>query len=216
MTPRPSPDGDPIAAVLGLSALLDAMGQRVTELEELPDAVHLLSGRIAELAERLAAAETAAAPKPASWLAPTEVCEKDEAFRKAASVLTDLAGWVRTVYLRYPDGAGGLPECWPWHPDAVEELLWLRTAWAVAYTGRAASALRVGDWHDRSRPGVARRIRAAVGTCSLENHGGAALGVAAVPSEGHIAAVAAWWALDRDGPPPAAEPCRGRVAGRLS
>ncbi|MGQ0842799.1 MAG: hypothetical protein ACT4QF_01570 [Sporichthyaceae bacterium] len=188
----------------------------MAELEKLPDAFEQLTADFADLSERLTAAEAAAPPRPTSWLAPTESAERDEAIRKAAAVLADLAGWVQAVYLRYPDGATGLPECWLWHPDAVEELLWLRTAWAVAYTGRSASALQVGDWHDRSRPGVARRIRAAVGTCSLENHTGTVLAVAAAAPKSRIAAVAAWWALDRDGAPPAADPRSGTVAGRLS
>jgi hypothetical protein len=32
---------------------------------------------------------------------------------------------LHTIFLRYPDGAGALPECWLYHPDVVEELTWL-------------------------------------------------------------------------------------------
>ena len=71
------------------------------------------------------------------------------------------------MFLRYPDGVAVLPECWLWHPDVVEELLWLMHAWRAAYEGRGASVQLAGDWHDRQRPGVdppradGRRARAA-------------------------------------------------------
>ena len=70
------------------------------------------------------------------------------------------------MFLRYPDGVAVLPECWLWHPDVVEELLWLMHAWRAAYEGRGASVQLAGDWHDRQRPGVVRRVRTAVGSCS--------------------------------------------------
>ena len=69
----------------------------------------------------------------------------------------------QVVYLRYPDGADHLPECWAWHPDVVEELLWLMHAWAAAYQGPQAWVALVGDWHDRQRPGVVRRIKTTAG-----------------------------------------------------
>ena len=43
-------------------------------------------------------------------------------------------------------------------------------AWSAAYQGPQASVALVGDWHDRQRPGVVRRIRQSAGSCSIENH----------------------------------------------
>jgi len=50
------------------------------------------------------------------------------------------------MYLRYPDAAATLPDCWLWHPDLVEELLWLSHAWTAAYQGPDASVALAGDW----------------------------------------------------------------------
>lgn len=72
------------------------------------------------------------------------------------------------MYVRFPEGS--LPGCWLWHPDVVEELLWLCEAWEVAYRGPEASVQRAGDWHDRLRPGVARWARRAAEDCSLRTH----------------------------------------------
>jgi hypothetical protein len=85
-------------------------------------------------------------------------------------MLGELAGWLHAVFLRYPDGVAVLPECWLWHPDVVEELLWLMCAWRAAYEGRGASVQLAGDWHDRQRPGVIRRVKTAAGSCSPERH----------------------------------------------
>ena len=126
----------------------------------------------------------------------------------AAAVLDELVGWLAAVYLRYPDGADHLPECWTWHPDVVEELLWLMHAWAAAYQGPQASVALVGDWHDRHRPGVVRRIRQSAGSCSYEKHqtrsGWDTLSSAAptVPGLEHVGSIAAWWATRRDDPAP--------------
>src|SRR5215207_2248109 len=123
-------------------------------------------------------------------------------------LMTDFT-WIGAVFLRYPDGARGLPGCWLWHPHVIEELLWLRRAWISAYTGAKSSPAAVGDWHDRLRPGVARRIQQTAGTCSVENHqpgrtplpdphaatGGVRAGAAVEP-------IAFWWAVNRDAEPP--------------
>lgn len=82
--------------------------------------------------------------------------------------MTELVEWLGRVYLRYPGAA--LPSCWAWHPAVVEELCWLRGAHVDAYRGGEASWARVGEWHDRMRPGVVRRIGEAVGGCELALH----------------------------------------------
>jgi hypothetical protein len=138
---------------------------------------------------------------------------------EAGDILTSLAAWVAKVYLRYGDAK--LPDCWLWHPDVVEELLWLQYAHGAAYDPDAA-ATAVGDWHDRQRPGVVTRIKLYVGFCSLEAHQPGqdrALPGPAAPTTDAIGAIAAWWATHRDkaGPAPTAEQvetARQRISSR--
>jgi hypothetical protein len=132
---------------------------------------------------------------------------------QAAQLLADLAEWVGAVYLRYPTSARGLPGCWLWHPDVVEELLWLRRAWKDAYVGAKSSTAAVGDWHDRLRPGVATRVRQAAGSCSIENHlpgrtapPGPHTATGGVPADDVIEPIAFWWAVARATEPPEPTP----------
>jgi hypothetical protein len=65
----------------------------------------------------------------------------------------------------------------------------------------------VGDWHDRYRPGVVRRIKATGGTCSLDNHQPRraitpADYPAPCPVPGAAVLIAQWWTSDRDQPAP--------------
>jgi hypothetical protein len=122
---------------------------------------------------------------------------------KTVAMLGDLIGWLATIYLRYADAARGLPECWLWHPDIVEELLWLQQAWADAY-GESGSVRAAGDWHDRLRPGVVRRITEYAKACSLENHlPDRAADAAAVPVVEAAEPIALWWADARQDRAPA-------------
>ena len=97
------------------------------------------------------------------------------------------------------------------HPDAVEELLWLMHAWRAAYQSRGASVQLAGDWHDRQRPGVVRRLRTAVGSCSRERHqtrvgwNTTPQGAVPVPSVDAVHLIAWWWAGARDQPAPEPE-----------
>lgn len=200
---RPYPDDDPAAAVAGLARETEALRRRLDDLGALRGQVAELADVVADLAERLIT-DKAAPAGPTSWLGLPDHDAGEVAVRRAAAVLVDLVGWTNLVYLRYPDAAASLPECWLWHPDVVEELLWLRTAWAVAYRGPVASALQAGDWHDRCRPGVVRRIRVAAGTCSRESHRASPRPTTAC-LDAVIQAIAAWWTGDRDGCPPTAE-----------
>jgi hypothetical protein len=140
-----------------------------------------------------------------------------------AEFLDGLSGWLGAVYLRYPDAIAALPECWCWHPDVVEELLWLMHAWTAAYQGASASAGLAGDWHDRQRPGVVRRIKNSAGTCSRENHQtrpgwdtnpAANSGPPLVPAEADLDGIARWWGVHRDEAAPEAAP-RDDTGGRI-
>ena len=128
--------------------------------------------------------------------------------------LAELSGWVNAVYLRYPDAT--LSSCWLWHPHVIEELWWLRYAHADAYHPENGSWLRVGDWHDRQRPGVAQRVRSALSKCELSRHvsrNGRPAEVAPpldAPLTGHAVSIAEAW----DGRSAAVARTDCRTAGR--
>ena len=116
---------------------------------------------------------------------------------QAVTDLADLIEWLDRVYLRYPNT--DLSACWLWHPHVIEELWWLRKAHAAAYHRKDGSWLRVGDWHDRQRPAVVRRVRETVAKCDLSLH-------APTKPHGQPPAVARW-----PGTPPRSPPL-GRPA----
>ena len=209
--PPPLPDVDqPGPGVAGLAREVEALRRRLDQLQGLPHRVEQLADLLARQAETVAAADASpATPASPSWLdlpaEPGRAAESSAAARAAEDLLATLAGWVGGVYLRYPDAAQTLPECWLWHPEVVEELLWLHTAWLAAHRPGAASTA-VGDWHDRQRPGVARRIRDYAGLCSLEQHQpGADRHTPApdAPFTEAVPAIASWWATRRPDPAPA-------------
>lgn len=187
-------------ALAALASEVEALRRAVDGLAAVPGQVFDLAGLVAALGESAATAVAPAGPTGLeSWL------ELAGDFADTVAVLGDLIDWMRTVYLRYTDGAAGLPECWLWHPDVVEELLWLRAAWTEAYAG-SRSVVGAGDWHDRQRPGVVRRIRAVAGTCSLEAHqprGERHRGAEPVPLAEAIHGIGEWWSTDRDAAAPA-------------
>ncbi|WP_370588576.1 hypothetical protein [Pseudonocardia sp. C8] len=192
----------------GLARELDALRRAVAELEPVPGQVEALAKLVGELSQALAAV-TARRRIPAapSWLlAPTDPDH-------VARLLDELCAWLETVFLRYPDGAQVLPECWLWHPEVVEELLWLMHAWCAAYQGPGASVGAAGDWHDRQRPGVVARVKKQAGGCSSERHqtrpgwSSAPSGPIEVPGRGAVEAITQWWAHDRDAAAP--EPVGG-------
>lgn len=206
------PDGLPpgLTSEPALGDVLDALAGQVERLRDAQNAadvaglrsrVAALTNALASLASQVAELADAGAstdqPIP-SWLWVTGAGGELLTPDTAATVLDDLIVWLGGVYVRFPDG--DLPDCWLWHPDVVEELLWLREAWWAAYRGRGASVQRAGDWHDRQRPGVVRRVRQAAGACSLREHldPGPPAGV---PTADAAAAIGTWWAGSR-GPAP--------------
>lgn len=188
------------AAVAGLAREVEAMRQQVDALEELPGRVDQLADTVVRLAETIRPA-TDDDSGVTSWLDLPR--RHDDAHR----VLEELVDWLGRVYLRYADAAG-LPECWMWHPDVVEELIWLMQTWQAAYhTGRGASVTLAADWHDRYRPGVVRRITQTAGNCSIQRHrsrdGRARPGTApTVPLTAAATDIAKWWGRARAEPAP--------------
>ncbi|GAB3750766.1 hypothetical protein [Microlunatus parietis] len=164
-------------------------------LEQLAEEVRKLAEQVAALPDLLTP-EPDQVPPVESWLAGLP-----DTFTPS-EVLTDLTQWLRTVYLQYADGAAGLPECWLWHPEVIEELVWLMQAWRASYLGRP-SVRSAADWHDRMRPGVVRRISDYAGKCSLDHHQtDQATGRPDVPTATAADAIAAWWEGPHDRPAP--------------
>jgi hypothetical protein len=194
------------SSVAGLAREIDALRHDVTGLLPLPGRLDELAGLLARLAEATAATSPTHRGGVISWL---DLPDQPDI---AEQVLTGLVDWMARIYLRYPDATAGLPDCWAWHPDLIEELLWLQHAWLAAYHDEHAPITAAADWHDRYRPGVVRRITTTAGRCSLENHqphadrpslGGAGGGPLATDVVGPIAA---WWATDRASPGPIPTP----------
>lgn len=195
-----TPDFAPMVAVAGLAREVEALRRAVDRAVSVTDRVEELAALIARVAEDVAAhADTDEGVLPLSWL------DFAEDATDAEVLLGGLAEWIGAVYLRYADAAQTMPACWLWHPDVVEELLWLMRAWLAAYRKAGAPVSAVADWHDRLRPGVVRRIKATAGTCSLENHqpsGDRHTAAPSAPVAGAAGMIAAWWATSRNALPP--------------
>jgi len=195
------------AAVAGLASEVETMRSTITRLQGLGKDVGQLSRLVRELTDQVDALSRKSVPvKAPTWL------DLAENKRGATLVLRDLVEWLGMVFLRYPDAEQSLPECWLWHPAVVEELLWLRHAWQAAYRDEGATVQLAGDWHDRYRPGVIRRIKHTAQTCSLDKHapydrGGQDDAPPVVPLASALEQIADWWAANRAGaaPEPTAE-----------
>lgn len=194
---RPAPAS--AATVAGLAREVDALRRAVRKAAELHTRVDQLGATLAQALDDLAGTGRRADPvRPVSWIAESTDPQL------ATTALRELAEWVGQVYLRYPIAARELPDCWLWHPDMVEELAWLHQAWRSAYGAETGSIAAAGDWHDRYRPGVVARIRAASRSCSLENHTPDThrVGRTTAPSAGSVEPIARWWTTARHQPPP--------------
>lgn len=185
--------------VAGLSREVHALRQAISKMVGLPAKVDQLADTLAAAIDDLAGPGRPGDPvRPVSWIADTDEPEG------TGARLNELARWVSDVYMHYPIAARELPDCWLWHPDVVEELAWLHQAWRAAYGPETGTVAAAGDWHDRYRPGVVARIRAAVRMCSLESHVGDKRhnGLVEAPSEGAAFAIAEWWINSREELPP--------------
>jgi hypothetical protein len=176
-----------------LTALGRTVERAVRRLGAVEATVTELAAGVAELVEQQDQDDEESRVR--SWLAADDPGQ-------AREDLEELTGWLGAVYLRYPGAV--LPTCWLWHPAVVEELWWLRQAHRDAYEGPFASWARVGDWHERARPGVVRRVAEAAGDCELSVHAADPGRVPVVPLADAAAMIAGWWAAtDRPDTPPA-------------
>lgn len=194
MTPD---EQDPTVVALGRSLAralrrIDAVDANLVQLAN--DVAALRGGDVTP------SVESDGPPPVRSWLLATDA-------EQAVKDLGDLVDWVRRVYVRY--ARAQLSSCWLWHPEVIEELWWLRWAHADAYDPEQGSWLKAGDWHDRQRPGVERRVNGLLGKCSLSRHADRNGRPADVTEPGppplaeHHAVVAAHWVATRAaGPEP--------------
>jgi hypothetical protein len=198
------------SAVAGLAREVEAMRRAMRQVPTAGDLARL-AATVAELSETTAAIQAAGGRRSEPEAVPSWLTLPRD-LHSARAVLSDLTGWLRDVYLRYADATRDFPECWLWHPEIVEELVWLMYAWLAAYRDDrddGGSVRAVADWHDRLRPGVVRRIHSYAKTCSLENHlpgRPRATGAPHLPViDGDPAAgeaITAWWSRRRDQPGP--------------
>jgi hypothetical protein len=208
MTTPTNPPGQPdsgedcpaATSVGGLARDLEALRRDVTALAGLVRRVEEMGQLVTRLAEATTAATTAGSDGVVSWL-DTDLDWDDPSVAEA--ILTRLSAWVAGVYLRYPDA--NLPDCWLWHPEIIEELLWLHQAWLSAYAD-GARVTAAADWHDRYRPGVIARLKSTTDMCGLEDHQPGKIRhrparTAPVLDAGPV--IAAWWSTERDSPAPA-------------
>jgi hypothetical protein len=159
-TPPPGPGDNDHDRLVALGRDVDRTTRRVGELEVL---LRQLAADVTALARQLGAPSPGPGDTGAvrAWLLAEDP-------RQAAADLADLIEWLDRVYLAYRDTT--LPSCWLWHPDVIEELWWLRRTHAEAFHPQQGTWQRVGDWHDRQRPGVIKRVRSAVRGCELALH----------------------------------------------
>lgn len=183
--------------VAGLARQIEQLQRRMDKTASAAE-VKRLAEVVGHLEQLLVKPQQAAEPVP-TWLG------LGQAPDDAKALLSDLTTWLDLVYLRYVDGAKHFPECWLWHPEVVEELAWLMGAWHEAYSDQG-SARTAGDWNDRLRPGVVRRIAEVYApSCSLENHlPKNATPPRTVPFAETADQIVTWWTATRDqvGPTP--------------
>jgi hypothetical protein len=203
------------AAIAGLASELELVRATVSRLEGLSTDVSQLSRLVRELANQVDALTRRSVPVAAtSWIALPDDLDA------AVGILGELVDWLGAVFLRYPDAEAALPECWLWHPGVIEELLWLMYAWRAAYTADGGTVALAGDWHDRYRPGVTRRIKRTADACSLDRHcasGDRSHGSPArVPLADALEPIARWWADGRGEAPPTPTDAQLNAARELS
>ena len=197
----PGEHREPDPAVVALGRDLQRASHRIDRLSQ---DLAQLAADVAALRGAPVSPTAGAEPAPArSWLA---VDDQDQAVKD----LGELVGWVDDVYVRFSHAQ--LSSCWMWHPDVVEELWCLRGAHAEAFHPETGSWMRVGDWLDRQRPGVERRLNPLMAKCALSRHvdrPGRPADVSDPPQPplaAHYAVVAAWWAATHTfGPDPTPE-----------
>lgn len=130
----------------------------------------------------------------------------------AVGWLGELAVWVPRVWQQHLQTK--TPDCWPWHPAVVAELLVVQQLWDEAVTSDEPGPGPLAAWHDRWRPGAAARIARLMAGCERAHGRHKAGGREYFYDVAYLDEVAHWWAtthatdptqpapgltLDRDG-----------------
>ena len=135
---------------------------------------------------------------PPSWLSVTDPA-------LAVAWLDELAIWVPAIWQPYLQTK--TPDCWPWHPDIVAELLIVQYQW-VAATADGAGPDPLAIWHDRWRPGAAARVMKRMAGCerAFGNHKGDSSGREYRYDVAFLDEVAEWWATTHGADPKSPAP----------
>lgn len=111
--------------------------------------------------------------------------------------LEELSGWLDRVWRWMVTEP--LPQCWPWHPAAVAELLAIQAQWEAVYAANVPSG--VVDVLGRWLPGAKSRVLGELRACNQYLHrGNQQVDREAVP------ALVEWWVTSREGDPPGLTP----------
>ena len=114
--------GDVLKDMASLRGDVTKLGQAAAGITRLAAEVHELAAHV----DQLAGDEDKKTPKP------VDLAHLDDDNR--ADVLGELANWVHTVlFTSWPPAAEQIRACWPHHPDLINDLLLLKTAYETAY-----------------------------------------------------------------------------------
>ena len=121
----------------------------------------------------------------------------------AITWLNELTVWIPRVWQPYLQTK--TPDCWPWHPAVVAEVLVVFHQWqAACLDGTGPDAL--ASWHDRWRPGAAKRTTTAMAGCERSYGRHKVIGVEYAYDLACLDELAEWWAAthgtDADRPAP--------------
>lgn len=126
--------------------LREQVGDLLQDVHQLGKSVTALSGleakvlALADSVDQLLGQGTDEAVRPVD-LAHIPPEEEDQ-------VLADLVTWVRdTVFSGWPWTQERLRACWVCHPDLINRMLWLKSAYAAAYDDPRARPHSAADWH---------------------------------------------------------------------
>lgn len=128
-------------------------------LSEMVPGHELLTWLVAEMREHV---NVLLAEIPAEVKYPP-ICWATSSSKDAEKIWGDLAVWVRDILVaRFHPSRRELPDCWPLHVGAVENLLWLKRSWHLMFA-RAANQNLAAEWYTRWRADAIKELGEAIG-----------------------------------------------------
>lgn len=136
--------GENRAHVAELRAHLDDVLKTLTDLQGKAAGAESLSTEVTALADTVAQlVELGVAPRPPKPVDLAHIAAEDR-----DTTLGELVEWVREVlFTGWPWTASRLRSCWLLHPDLVNAMLWLQTAYLTAYKHVDRRAHNAADFH---------------------------------------------------------------------